>query len=465
MASNLFRRTANGDLYAINLGAIIQDGQRIWDPSYSLSKDPEIWEKAQQDAVVSGAIERALLGVAGHEWDLEPFSDDHWDVKLAEVLTPLMQRIPRFYEARKNLAEARFQGSAFAKMTGDFQKIRLHDGNKRRWWVPSRLVDIDRRRLRAIAHRQDDGAYSFSFEMYSPGRKSWEEVDPKFPLVSHVYCDNESRLGFGRGVMDSIYFATYTRAVVLKDGLQGLRRWAQGLMVATVDLAASGGVDETNEDIRDGIKSGLLEMLGDNVLVVGEGDKIELHQTSGTGHSIVDKMLDRVERELNTRIEGTPISTMDGDGGGSKALGQEHGAREHAQRRFDRQSLGESLGSVVKFVQTMNRATLAEIHPKLASANAPRFTISESRNEDPKENAEVAKIALESGVALPLKDYHERIGWRQPDEGEDVVEPIQPPTAGAPGMGGMFGDPGPDQLEAAARRGAELAIRAMKAKL
>ena len=435
-------RSANGDQYPHELASVLGEGQRVYDPSYALSKDPLIWEKAQQDAVVSGCIERALLSIAGHEWGLSPASDDEVDVKVASILEEIIRKTPRFYEARRNLAEARFLGTAFAQVTGHFQGGKFGDGKRRRWWVPGKFIDIDRRRIRAISDRmgKEQGApFYFRWEVFSPARRAWEPIDPRFPMVKHVYADNESRLGFGRGIMDSIYFATYIRAVVQREGLQGLKRWAQGMLVAKVGLEAAGGIAQTNEDIRDAIKERLLDMVGDNVLVIGEGDSVEVHQTTGTGDQIQERMMQRIERELTTRIEGTPLSTMDGDGGGAYALGQEQGKREHFQRRYDRESLAESMTrGFVQFVFDMNRPTLAEIDPRFAEAECPEFDIREERIEDPRHNAETAQIILGSGVELSMDEYYERVGWRKPEEGEETVAMQQ--GGGDPfGMGGMGG--------------------------
>jgi len=455
--SLLMRRTANGDLYPLTLGAILQPGLRVWDPSYSLSQDPEVWEKLQQNLVVSGSIERSLLAVAGQEWGLEPFSDDPWDKRLAAVLEGLLRRIPRFSEARRNLAEARFLGSAFAKIQGDFQVLRVGEKTERRWWVPGRLVDIDRRRLRAIARREDKSRpIYFEWELYSPTRKRWEPLSSDFPIVAHVYCDNESRLGFGRGVMDSLYFGYYSYTVVEKDGLQGLRRWAQGLLKAKVEHGAPGAADATNEQIRNDLRDKLLEMIGDNVLVTGDGEDVEVVQGGGEGHQMVQAMLDRIERNLITRIEGTPLSTMDGDVGGSEALGREQGNREHVQRRYDRESLGEALGDVVRFTHRINRPTLSEIDTRLADANTPMFAVRDVKTEDPRENAETGKIMVDAGAPPTKAEFYERTGWRQPEEGEEVLEAPQP---GPGDMGGGFDFQ--SELASAAQAGAEAAIRAL----
>lgn len=462
-SSLLFRRTANGDLYPIHLGAILQHGLRAWDPSYSLSKDPEIWEKAQQDAVVSGAIERSLLETAGHDWGLNPFSDDPADVALASILEDVIRRTPRFYESRRNLAEARFVGSAFARITGTFRKAKIHDGKTRRWWIPGRLVDIDRRRLRAIAVRSrstESGApdheapYVLKWDLYSPARKRWEQLDPRFPIVRHVYADNESRLGYGRGIMDSIYFAIYIRTIAMKDGLQGLKRWAQGLLIGKVGLEAAGSTDQTNEEIRDELRDELLEMIGDNVLVISESDQVEVVTGGMEGHQIVDSILDRIEREILTRIEGTPISTMDGQGGGSRALGQEHGEREHFQRRFDRESLAESLTQdFVVTVHDLNRPTLREIDPRIAEANTPLFDIRDQREEDPKANSDVARTMVEVGAPPSKTEFYERVGWRKPEDDEEVIEAPEPEQ----GQGGGFPFD-PSQMAAMLRAAADDAL-------
>lgn len=445
MSSNapLFYRTSNGDFYAYELGAILQEGQRVWDPSYSLAQDPSIWEKAQQDTVVSGAIERSLLAVAGHDWKLEPASDNPEDVALTEILDAIIRKTERFYEARRNLAEARIVGTAFAQPYGGWQTTRLPGMSKAHpWWIPTRLLPIDRRRFRAIAHRRKrGGAFGFDWELYSPSRKLWEPLSPTFPIIKHVYADQESRLGFGRGVMDAIYFAYYIRSTVQKHGLQGLARWAQGLLVAKMDSTQSANPEEIadNASAAETLRDKLLEMIGDNILVIDKLDEVNVVTGGGEGYQMVEQMLDRVERELHARLEGSPLSSMDGDGGGAYALGKTHERREDSQRVYDRASLGESLKlGFVKYVRDVNLPTLRAIDSRLESANLPGFQVRDREEEDTVQTTEQVTKILGAGVALRKSEVYRRLGWERPEEGSDDV--LEPPQQQDP-MGGMGASP------------------------
>jgi len=445
-------------MYALGLSSLLHPGMRVWDPSYALSKDPEVWEKAQQDTVISGSIERSLLDVAGQSWDVVAHSEDPLDMQLAEIVGDVFRKMDaaQFSNARRNLAEARLLGSAFARITGDFHQARIHDGKRRRWWIPGRLVDVDRRRMRAIAQFPDGGGVVVRWEIHSPTRKRWEVWNPRdMPMVRVVYCDRESALGYGRGIMDSVYYGLYIRTTALKYGLQGLQRWAQGLLLGKIDLKAAGGTEATTEQVRDKMLADLRAMLGDNVLVVSKDDEVEVVTGGMEGHQIVDSILNRVERELVTRIEGTPLSVMSGESGGAYALGKEHGTEQHTQRRFDREMLAGGLGQLIEFTVEMNKATLVEVNPLLLEANLPKFDIQDQRVEDPKRDAEVAEIALRSGARISRREYHDRIGWGMPADDEEVLEPPERP---AQPFGGMDLNAA---LSAAARAGAEEAIRAM----
>ena len=440
----LFRRTSHADIYAINKAAVLQDGLRIWDPSYALSEDPQAWEKAQLDAVVSGAIDRNLLSVAGTEWELEPYSEEEGDVLLGTILQSLLEKIPKFAQARKNLATAKFRGSSFAWVTGSIRNLRLgEDTQTRTWFVPGRMHDIDRRNIRAVTELVDDQTpWRFRWQWYDSRLKQWRWVNfNERPMIRRVCADQESRFGYGRGIMDAIYFTNYIRAKVMKDGLQGIQRWAQGLLVASVDPSQVAEPDKDNTSIAGDMRDMLLEMVGDNVLVKSITDEVEVVEGGGQGFQMVESMLDRVERELVTRIEGTPITLMDGEGGGSRALGAEHTNRELQQTTFDRQDLAEDLDQLVQIVYERNTPTLYAIDPALLDARLPRFAIRNTVDEDPLEVADLFRKAHDMGLDLSEKEIRDRLGISTPDKGEPVLAGAQPMETAAQMAPGSNGQP------------------------
>jgi len=440
----LWRRSSKTDFYPFTLRAILHDGQRIWDPSYAGSQDPEVWEKAMLNAVVSGAIDRNLVGIAGTECDLEPASEDPVDEQLADILSEIILsgNIHKFAQARKDLAVAKFQGSSFAWVTGKEKFVRVNETTRRNWYVPSDLKDIDRRRFRYISRKNENGTWRFVPEFFSTtSEPAWQAVDfLRSPFIRRIYANQESRLGYGRGIMDSIYITTYAWDKVEKNGLQGLSRWAQGMLVGKLDSAKTGDPTVTNETRRDNFKTVLLEHVGDNVIIIDAADDVELKEASGTGHEMVEKMLNRLERQLVTRIEGTPITIMDGEGGGAKALGAEHGQREHAQQTFDREDLAEDLDQLVRIVYERNLPTLREVNPALAEAQLPKFAIRHAKDENPAEVAQMFKVILESGVEVSAEEYRERVGIRAIEEGEAVIKAKAPPQQN--GFGSPFGGGG-----------------------
>ena len=72
---------------------------------------------------------------------------------------------------------------------------------------------------------------------------------------------------------------------------------------------------------------------------------------------------------------------------------------------------------------------------------------------------DMSKMMAEAGAPPTKAEFYERTGWRQPEEDEEVLEIAQP--AGGDPFGGMMGGGG-GSIEAAAQRGAEAALRAMR---
>lgn len=421
----LFPRTANQDLYPLYLSTVLSEGLRIYDPSYAMARDAYSWEKTQIDPMISGAIERRKLGTIGRTWSYEPATDDEMDVHAAAVFQDLIRKTPRFKESLFNLCDAIFRGKAYADITGRFRFERVHERVRRRWWIPGRLTDIDKRRFRPVTEDDDvSGDYKFKWLRHSPRRKKWEEVTRPELLVVHAYHDTESQLSQGRGLLDCLFIIQYIRGQIIKDGMQGLKRWASGLVLASMDALADDDPDNDNATRAKDLATTILNMIEDNVVVVDDREKVEVVTGGMEGHQMIHDWLDRLEKETILRIEGAYLPTGGDGDGGAYNLGVEQGRRTDGFREYDRDSLCESMQTFNDFTWRMNRATLDEHTPGLGEANVPRLSLAQEVVEDPDAVVKNATELLKAKVPLKKRQVYERTGWEMPTEEDFATDEV-----------------------------------------
>ncbi|MDH3975520.1 MAG: DUF935 domain-containing protein [Deltaproteobacteria bacterium] len=162
-------------------------------------------------------------------------------------------------------------------------------------------------------------------------------------------------------------------------------------------------------------------MVKSAVAVIMEGGSIEMLDAKGKGASadLYKGLKDAMDYEMSKVIVGQTLTSQTGeDGGGSYALGKEHGDVLNDFRIGDQKLVKNS----------MNR--IAEIY---AAVNAPGVEPPEFfwfEEEDPKkEFAERDKTVSETGVKFTKEYYVRRYGYKE-DEFEISTTPQSPPDPG-----------------------------------
>ena len=108
------------------------------------------------------------------------------------------------------------------------------------WLVPCFIKDVDRRRFRYGIRRYYDETMrqevvDVPLEMRSIERGQWERVRDDAPLITMTYQDEEGRLGVGRGLIEGLYFYHFLKGRLLEEGMQGVERIGQGMLVLSID--------------------------------------------------------------------------------------------------------------------------------------------------------------------------------------------------------------------------------------
>jgi hypothetical protein len=443
-ADQIFRRALSAAFHS----------RHLWRPEVWSARDPETLGKMLRDADIKAAVVQRVKMVAGRQWTLEPQNPDEADEsRLAvKVGTALLGKLAGFTQARAKLAQSFLTGQQWAEIRGMMRVAKIGDGKPRKWWFPVRMKPLDPRafQIAVDANTREDGIHTH-WDRWDVAK---EELVPvlREQMVDMVRCthdDDDSSLGYGRGLIDALGFLWYTKEHVFHESIQAVERFAQGLLTVKVDGLRNGSDNTPNtEAIRQWVEV-LEEMRGQHVAAYDAGDQIEHIQVSGTGWEMLRDMRMEIRAGIKTLILGADLTTGSGENGSyGLAAVQENSTEMLVQD--DREVLGEALtggmgvdGGLLSSVWHHNWANMVELG---IAELMPRFNIKQEKMVDPQQRAAVAKTAHEIGLPLAKDDVYEQLGFRRPQDGEEVLDGAEPVAAGMPGgeldlfgTGGNFG--------------------------
>lgn len=459
----ILNRQINDWLYGYALSSAYRS-HYVYDPDFALGKDPDIWEVIRRDPVIMSAMDRRSNAVVRPWRCIAPIdSKDKKDHQAAEVAEDAIRNIVRFNAGRKRLAEAAFLGRIYAYIEWEEKDVKLGGLDKMTWMVPVGLKDIDRRRIHIVADLIGDpnrrgqdpqggpewrynppmkaaGDYfETKLEMYSIARNRWEFVEPGFydNLIDYTYNDTEDRVGYGRGLMEATYFYHYMKSVTMQKMAQGIDRWANGIIIGKLDSLRNASTGKTNEALRKGMEKLLREARSEHVIVMEQGDDIEIVEASGKGHEsgmdFIHYLDEGIERLYNGSVRPSGM-------GGSKATGARAQAEtEASSSEAFYQPFREDLDEVVSrdLIRQFWRVNWTNIQKAgLADAQLPKFTSQQEKMENRKDVAEVAAVMMgDLQLELVESELYRRTGWSVPGPGEKTVKVDQMLAAGGVGAG------------------------------
>ena len=422
MTLPLQQRSVTTDLYSHALTAIWEFWDRVRDPSYALSQDVDIYEIMLRDPKVYQIIQERLHSVAGPEWRCFPFNNARGeaDKKRAQVAEDALHQIEHFPDVRIKAATAIFRGQSMQLITGKRVMLNLAGTGKRIWWVPTKLKDIDPRRftIRPIRSQREDGSWKVRGELYVSTIPMWGHPTAdagalanatlyNYRKVEHpewflrvIYGDEESRLGYGRGILDCMYYYHWIKQVVLREGLQGLERWAQGIVVGTLDPDAQGAPDTQGTDQQ---KAAMLDALGKMrsryVYVQGKHDDVKVLTGGGEGHQMVEGWLRYLDDCLTAVGTGAVLASSGSNVGDAGSYARDKAGQDTQKGvvAYDKNKIDEDISTdLVTLFEQLNWKNIVQLG--LADAGRPNFKTIEGKNVDP--DAAAARFA-QIGQAYP----------------------------------------------------------------
>lgn len=434
MSDPLFLQpTTSQDLYSWALGAAYRY-YRLNDPSYALARDPSIDEKMDRDPKFAASSRYRRHLIAGRTWTVEPASDRDVDRRFAKVMTSLLKKCENLVEARFHLANAVVRGSAWGFMKGAIDNVSIDGEPDAAWWVIRRIQNVDRRRLHLRPEKGEDGTPErVRLVWWSWKRRQWELVDPSW-FVCNVYDDTEANMGYGLGLRDALYFLMWFKEQLLADGLKAVKRWSRGIMKVGVDgLRASSKSNATR--VREWERA-TAESRERDAIVFDKTDEFDLVFPTGEGAKLVLEFIRYADDGIEELMVGSHVATSSTEGG-TYGLGKVHQQTTDILVTFDRLLLdsGAMTRDAIGALRRFNWWNLKRLGLERGEAT---FTTAEQNEADPSKAIDVVDKALKLKIPLRKKDVHEKIGFPQADDGEEVYEgapdPEQPGGMGEDGV-------------------------------
>jgi phage gp29-like protein len=431
------------DRYGRDLSQAIRGmGSWIHDPSFSLGTDDMIYEKVRRDAVTQQAMTFRKHLITGRRVVVEPASDDKGSKLAAAVVEELLDQVGMFSDARFNLSEAVFRGSTYAFIEGEFvEGMSIAGQAPMTWWVPRRLVDVDRRRfrLRPVQDPNNPNEIKVVWFLWSVSRQTWEPLEHPEWFVKHTYQRTEDTLHYGRGLLDSLHFYQASKMRVLQEGLAACERFGQGMIVAKLDSMERPGQTPDGTDNTSYAQEYLRvidKMRARNTLVHAKEDDLQLLTGFGEGWQLIKELLAHLDNAIRTLILGANLPTS-ATSGGSFALAEIQENSTEALVQFDRELLSETLTrDLIGLVWSLNAENFRRMGAGMGGVRMPVLRIKQEKREDPQINASVISAALAAGIPLRRDEVYDKLGFTQPQEEDEVIAAPQPDASGLP-LGGF----------------------------
>lgn len=433
------RTSVASDLYVRALASAMR-AFRLHDPDHTKIRESDMYEKARRDPIVAHAIDSRLHKVAGREWSVLPASDEKVDTIGAAIDEDAIKMIEGFSESRYEQAQAVIKARSYAYIAGRRIFTKLGGMPAMNWLVPTGLQDLDFRRVTFHPRNvtREDGSRDLSVQMmlFSIQREQWEIVERPELFVKTVYRDEEARLGYGRGLLESIYYYLWCKGEILKEGVQAVKKFARGVVVAKIDALRASSDPKDTAALQAAWGKVLQQMQAEHVITMDKADEIEVIDMPARGFDAIVKLIQLLDDGMTRLITGAVLPSGGGSSTGSLARAETESDESEALVQFDRDKIDEDYTrDLIGWFRMHNRQNFAALG--LADAEPGRFETIQEKRKDPEIALTVITGALEAGMPVKKEEAYSRLTLTPPKEGDPIIEP-KAPEPEFPGMGGGF---------------------------
>lgn len=281
----------------------------------------------------------------------------HENPSLVRLISKLLRSIPDFLHVRKSLIE---KGMVFGLgiQKKEYRKVKWVDYPYFEWDVPSRIIEVDRRRLR-IERDQDDRNRQY-WTIWTPRYDQYQMIEdrnenPSAPLAIQDFIwyihSYEEMSPYFEGFGDTLYMLAYMKAKALQYWSDLCESWSKPFLVGKIDLmkavydAVAGNGMNSAADRKEKLITEFEKWRARHVAIVDKSDELTWNEHGSAGSNIIKELVDFCDSRIQLLFFGSELSTGAGDGKGSYALGAVHKSATDTVVHYNRSRLCEVLQS------------------------------------------------------------------------------------------------------------------------
>lgn len=227
------------------------------------------------------------------------------------------------------------------------------------------------------------------------GLEKIELPDKKFLCPQHRASLNPH----GQKILSRCFWGGVIRKGGIKFWMYMAEKYGMPTLVGTVP-------EGTSQEKIDEFSAVLAAAVQDAVIVMTEGNTVELKEAAatGTGAPVYERLIKLVDSDIAKAILGQTLTTDSGNGSGSYALGKVHSGVRQDIVDSDTKLVEKAANLLINWINELN----------YNNAEIPVFSLWEEEDVD-KDLAERDKILSDSGVKFTKKYFMKNYGFEEED--------------------------------------------------
>ena len=422
-------------VYSNRLRAQILTGAfSILDPDLVLDSDPDAYTKMLSELGLMAKIRKRATKTSAAEWLFQTRNPELEG--LLDLFNTSFGYIKGFNRSRRNIAIAAImKGWGIGRIFGRFVNKKMPgDTKERRWWVPTRVVDVGKERWRIEEKgRYEEGtaAPTFGWSIQDLVTQRWHPIDlPGSPpgLRRIDYCfarqtDAEEDLGYSHGIGRSLYSKWYMSTYAWVYALQGAESWAQGKIVIKTPNTFGGATlpgdlksQRAAQTIRDELADNAAKQLARHVMVLDSQQDFNVFGNAQTGHESVKWIIKQIDREADEAILGVKADDRD------KKIDVDPEIVND-----DKSMIEDSVEDIKTAFLRWNKHNFAAMGLEMQDLEDIRFRIKRDSGLDPETIGKNMMIAAALGAPVHRDDVYRGLGLTKVDPGSPDAVYMPPP--------------------------------------
>jgi hypothetical protein len=419
--------------------------QQLYDQDISLVEDMDFYRILMSDAGFGAIIRVFYAEIAASGVMFQPGGIDKRSAKKARKVASILKRAP-IQEAIYGLSKGFIMARAYAYPEGR-RIFSSHDGGEPRdYWTVNDIKDIDKQRIIFCPTRvpvpdplfpgRTKNIIKVHREMSNLDTGRYEPLSKEYAaaLIEFVCGDEEDRLGMGRGLAEALFMLLRAKAMLWKFRLQGISRWAEGLLVGTVDPDRPASPSRNNLSLAQDLLSKLRNMRDGNVIVVPEGlADVKALESNGTGDDMTARAMDYCDDCAARLLLGSIMPSGGNKEGGTEARGRIEADTTKRVIQYARHLVTACLNrTLIRTVCRLNREQFMD--DDCLEGEEPIIKIVDNQATDPETVLDRIEKAQKMKMKVPKAWAHEVSEIPMPSDDEECLEEVE--TPGLTGMGG-----------------------------